>query len=202
MYLSKCVINSNKPINPYHLHRELWKLFPDRPNDSRDFLFRVENLGRREPQRILLQSKERPVANSNNLITLINSLAVEDDKLKQNIPSGKLLRFLVRANPTKRIKDESKTHNQGRVRVPLIDEDNMKHWLSRQLEDGARLKEVMINGQNVLYFRKGSHAGKVVTATYSGLLTVEDAEALIERVILGIGPAKAFGCGLRSLARS
>ena len=60
MYLSKCVINTARPVNPYQLHRELWKLFPDRPNDKRDFLFRVENLGRKEPQRILLQSKERP----------------------------------------------------------------------------------------------------------------------------------------------
>lgn len=183
------------------LHREIWKLFPDRPDDKRDFLFRVENLGRREPQKILLQSIKKPIPNKTSLITLIDTYEVEKGKLKKNMYEGKLLRFLIRANPTKRIKDESKTRNQGRVRVPLIDENEMKAWLSRQLEDSAKLREVMIAGQNLLYFRKGPHAGKTATVTFSGLLEVADSGLLLERMKSGIGPAKAFGCGLLSLAK-
>lgn len=202
MYLSKCMLNSSKPINPYLYHGEIWKLFPDRPKDKRDFLFRVENLGKREPQKILLQSKEMPISNEENLITLIDTFEAENEKLKKNIHKGKLLKFLIRANPTKRIKDETKTKNQGRVRVPLIDESEMKSWLGRQFEGAAKLREVMINGRNILYFRKGNHAGKTVTVTYSGLLEVNDTGELLKKIEAGIGPAKAFGCGLLSLARA
>lgn len=202
MYLSKCILNSARPINTYQLHREIWKLFPDCPDDKRDFLFRVENLGKKEPQKILLQSIKKPISNETSLVTLIDTHEVEEEKLKKNICEGKLLKFLIRANPTKRIKDESKTTNQGRVRVPLMDEDEMKAWLSRQMENSAKVREVMINGQTLLYFRKGHHAGKTATVTFSGLLEVADSDALLKRMQTGIGPGKAFGCGLLSLARA
>jgi CRISPR system Cascade subunit CasE len=37
---------------------------------------------------------------------------------------------------------------------------------------------------------------------FDGILTVTDAEALIQEMMQGIGPAKAFGCGLLSIARA
>lgn len=203
MYLSKCILNRVRPINTYQLHREMWKLFPDRPDNKRDFLFRVENLGKREPQKILLQSIKKPISNETSLITLIDTYELENEKLKKNIPAGTVLKFMIRANPTKRIKDEKgKTTNQGSVRVPLIDEEEMKSWLARQLEGAVNLHEVMINGQNVIYFLKGNHAGKTVTATFSGLLEVKGLDILMDRIESGIGPSKVFGCGLLSLAKA
>ena len=139
--------------------------------------------------------------NEESLITIIDTFEAKSEKLEKNINAGRLLNFLIRANPTKRIKDETKTKNQGKVRVPLIDESEMKSWLYRQLEGAAKLSEVMINGQDILYFRKGNHAGKMVTVTYSGILKVDNTDTLLKKVVDGIGPAKAFGCGLLSLAR-
>lgn len=197
MYLSKCVLNTSRPINSYQLHREIWKLFPDRPDDKRDYLFRVENLGQKAPQQILLQSLTRPMANKRKLLMLS-----QPKKVALQIRSGQMLRFMIRANPTKRIKEENKTGNQGRVRVPIIDEDEMNKWLQRQLKNAAIIHEIMINGQNIMYFRKGTDTGKIVAITYSGLLEIKNEKKLLSIIEKGVGPAKAFGCGLLSLARA
>jgi len=196
MFLSKCILSTSRPINPYQLHREIWKLFPDRPDDKRDYLFRVENLGQKAPQQILLQSLTKPVADKGKLLMLSQT-----KKVALQIRSGQMLRFMIRANPTKRIKEENKTTNQGRVRVPIIDEEEMSVWLRRKLKDAAVLHEMVINGQNILYFRKGSDTGKIVAITYSGLLEIKNEKKLLNIIEKGIGPAKAFGCGLLSVSR-
>lgn len=195
MYLSKCVLNTSRPINTYQLHREIWKLFPDRPDDKRDYLFRVENLGQKAPQQILLQSLSKPVAGHGTL-----KLMTQPKNVALQIRSGQMLRFMIRANPTKRIKEENKTGNQGRVRVPIIDEEEMSVWLRRQLKGAADIHELMINGQNIMYFRKDTDTGKIVAITYSGLLEVKDEKTLLSIIEKGIGPAKSFGCGMLSVA--
>lgn len=195
MYLSKCLLKTVRPPNPYELHKKIWKLFPVMPDAIRDFLFRVENIGQRGSKAILLQSLTMPSPIYDNL-SIIETKSFEFSFVPQQV-----LRFLVRANPTKRITDKSKTKNQGKVRVPLIDETEMKDWLQRQLDGVAHLQESMIVQQDKIYFRKGKHAGKIVTATFSGLLKVEAPNFLVQKIKKGIGPAKAFGCGLLSLAR-
>ena len=195
MYLSKCLLNTVRPLNPYELHRRIWKLFPVMPDANRDFLFRVENIGQKGPQVILLQSLTMP-SSVNGDLPIIGTKSFEFSFAPQQI-----LRFLVRANPTKRITDKNKLKNQGKVRVPLIDENEMKGWLQRQLDGGAHLQESMIARQDKIYFRKGKHTGKIVTATFSGILQVKEPDLFVQKIKKGIGPAKAFGCGLLSLAR-
>ncbi len=194
LFLSKCRLDTNRPVNPYELHRMLWKLFPDRPDEARSFLFRVENYGKPGPQMIFLQSQEQP--------TPAGGPSILDSKsFTPKLANKQLLRFLVRANPTKRIKDPKKSTNQGKVRVPLIDEEEMNGWLQRQLQGAGLVKEVMISRQDRIYFRKKKHAGKIATVVFQGILEVEDSQLLAGKLTNGIGPAKAFGCGLLSLAR-
>ena len=195
MFLSKCVLDSSRPINPYQLHREIWKLFPDRPDENRSFLFRIENLGQKGAQQLLLQSIAKPVECDGSLMLM------QTKKLTYQLKNGQMLRFLIRANPTKRIKEKNKTTNQGSVRVPIIDEEEMNVWLHRKLKEAVVLHEIVINGQNILYFRKGKHAGKIMATTFTGIMEVADPNSLRNLIENGIGPAKAFGCGLLSLAR-
>lgn len=195
LFLSKCLLTTNRPVNPYELHRMIWKFFPNRPDDSRDFLFRIDNYGKLGPQLIYLQSQVPPSPAN-------GSLAIIDTKsFSPTLMNGQHLRFLVRANPTKRINDPKKSTNQGKVRVPLIDEGEMKKWLKRQLQDAATLHEVMIPRQDRICFRKKNHAGKLVSAIFQGVMQVENPESLLSKLREGIGPGKAFGCGLLSLAR-
>ncbi|MBU0675197.1 MAG: type I-E CRISPR-associated protein Cas6/Cse3/CasE [Proteobacteria bacterium] len=195
LFLSKCRLNTNKPVNPYELHQMIWQLFPDRPDDSRDFLFRIENYGKPGPQIVYLQSQLQPTPAT-------GSLSITDSKaFSPKLSEGQYLRFLVRANPTKRINDPKKTSNQGKVRVPLIDEGEMAAWLQRQFENSATLSETIISRHDRIYFRKKGRAGKIVSAVFQGILQVNDPLRLTEKLRDGIGPAKAFGCGLLSLAR-
>jgi len=116
---------------------------------------------------------------------------------------------MLRANPTKKVKDQGgKQTNQGKVRVPLIDEQEIKAWLKRQLQDCALINdhELSIFRQDLLSFRKAKekqqHFGKIQTVTYTGLMSVSDNEILMNKILSGIGPAKAFGCGLLSIAKA
>ena len=202
MYYSQCVLNSVKPVNPYLLHKKIWNLFPDKADEKRSFLFRVENQGQKGVQHILLQSSYEPQPANGELVLLNKPKKVQFD----GITNGASYRFLLRANPTKRIKDSGgKTTNQGRVRVPIIDEDEIIAWLSRQFEGLAEIKTVALAQQDLLYFRKNkgnkNHVGKIQTVTYSGILTVIESESLVNKMKEGIGPAKAFGCGLLTLAK-
>jgi len=202
MYYSQCVLNSVKPVNPYLLHKKIWNLFPDKADEKRFFLFRVENLGQKGVQNILLQSSYEPQPANGELVLLNKPKKVQFD----GITNGANYRFLLRANPTKKIKDTSgKTTNQGKVRVPIIDEGEIIAWLSRQFEGLAEIKAVTLAQQDLLYFRKDkgnqNHVGKIQTVTYSGILTVVESESLVNKMKDGIGPAKAFGCGLLTLAK-
>lgn len=195
MYLSKCLITNRKPINPYEIHRKIWELFPDRPTAKRDFLFRIEQSSS-GGHRILLQSSLEPISVQGGLIIL------DHKEINYFFKAGMVLQFFLTANPTRRIRAAGdKKSNQGRCRVPLIDEDEIRDWLKRKIADAGQLHEVIIAGKSNLYFRKRGRPGKVVIINYTGLLAVNDTESLTNLVVHGIGPAKAFGCGLLSLAR-
>ena len=195
MFLSKCVITNRRPMNPYEIHKKIWSLFQNRPTSARDFLFRVDQASA-NGHLILLQSAKAPVSGKNGLLLL------DHKEIHYAFRKGQSLRFMITANPTKRIRDlQGKKGNQGKCRVPLIDEDEIHDWLVRQFAEAAQLHEIVLTSKNNLYFRKKGRPGKISTVTFRGLLSVKDDEKFYDLVERGIGPAKAFGCGLISLAR-
>ncbi|MDD4804780.1 MAG: type I-E CRISPR-associated protein Cas6/Cse3/CasE [Candidatus Pacebacteria bacterium] len=201
MYFSKWLLDSGKPIDPYQLHKKIWQLFPGKADEERSFLFRVEKAGQRCAQQILLQSVYPPQATSNELLLL-----KKPKEIHFEIKSGGRYRFMLCVNPTKRINDkDGKTENQGKVRVPIIDEAEIIAWLKRQFEGSAEINAVELTQRNLIHFRKTKedqvHFGKIQTVTFLGILTVTDSELLIGKITKGIGPAKSFGCGLLTLAK-
>ncbi|QKW06328.1 type I-E CRISPR-associated protein Cas6/Cse3/CasE [Streptomyces sp. NA04227] len=63
-------------------------------------------------------------------------------------------------------------------------------------------REVRITARQRHNFAKNGRGPKVTfhSVTFEGRLTVTDAEALTHHLLNGIGPAKAYGCGLLTLA--
>ncbi|MBB5923238.1 CRISPR system Cascade subunit CasE [Actinoalloteichus hoggarensis] len=64
-------------------------------------------------------------------------------------------------------------------------------------------REVRIIARERHQFGKGARRRTQVvlrTATFQGLLRVTDAELLADRLLHGVGPGKAYGCGLLTLA--
>ncbi|OQX04524.1 MAG: type I-E CRISPR-associated protein Cas6/Cse3/CasE [Thiothrix lacustris] len=199
MYLSRLLLTGEQLHNPYEIHRTLWLAFPDAAEQSRDFLFRVEQRASRQVQ-VLVQSQRQPAANVENARLLASK------SLELNLLEGSQLRFMLMANPVKTIADEQgRLDSKGEVkkcRVPLIKEEEQIAWLKRKLEGAALVNIVEIEKQLPLHFRKGSKPGKIQPYAFKGVLQVVDAQALQDLLQQGIGHAKAFGCGLLSLART
>ncbi len=136
--------------------------------------------------------------------TIANSL--------EALRKGQVLRFRLRANPTKKIDTKSGPDGQRRNgrRVDLRTETQQVEWLSRRADRaGFRLVPVY-PGSNAPSVRVGTSeklrsrtTGRLVTLAgilFEGLLEVTDPDNLRLAIKEGIGPGKAFGCGLLSLA--
>jgi len=201
MYLSKVFISWQKARNPYVIHRELWELFPNRPDSNRDFLFRVEKQQKGFGTDILMQSMQKPTRTDTTCHINANR------EYNLSLKKGQRLRFRLRANTTKKINDQKgRTDKKGEIkkcRVPLIREEEQKDWLERKLANICSLDALIIHREVPLYFRKHKEqsSGKILAVLFDGILEVEYPGAFVDMVKLGIGPAKAFGCGLMSLAR-
>ncbi|WP_422138500.1 type I-E CRISPR-associated protein Cas6/Cse3/CasE [Endozoicomonas sp. ALC020] len=204
MYLAKVHISPAKSNNAYELHRALWQLFPDRPDDNRTFLFRVESWSHATGAQVLMQSLSKPADGSEHARCLATKA------VNYKFQEGQQLRFRLRCNPVKAVKDERKgtvtrngrTHIRS-VRVPLFREEEQQQWLKSKLKRaGARLQAVNIVQENPIYFRKTREmrSGKVQPVLFEGVLLVVEPSALQKAVAEGIGPAKSFGMGLMSLA--
>ena len=200
MYLSKVIVSWQNARNPYDIHRVLWKMFPGRPNDSRDFLFRIERQRKELGTDILMQSAQTP--NQGSRTSLIT--AVREYQL--SIKKGYRLRFRLRGNPTKKINDEKgRLDPKGQIkkcRVPLIREEDQQAWLERKLAPVCSIETLNVQMEAPLHFRKkkDQRAGKIQPVLFDGILGVNDPDSLIDKITKGIGPAKAFGCGMLSIA--
>lgn len=222
MFLSRIEIPWEAARNPYDIHRWLWRLFPGEmpePHASGDeerqgFLFRVEASQTGRPAWMLVQSRRAPTRADG--VSLIGTREVHP-----NPSVGQHLAFLLTANPVKTIVDADveskpdklkrhiersdgqmgKTPRFPKSRVPLIKEEEQRQWLSRKLAGAGMVEGVSVLPHAPLYFRKGSRSGKLVTVTFEGVLKVTDAERLTDLLSAGIGPAKAFGCGLLLVRR-
>lgn len=191
---------------PYEYHRRLWRLFPDRPAESRQcqqqsrqgFLFRVEDNPVGQSARVLLQSSTLPIPAEG--VKLLASRELDPQPSR-----GQRLAFLLTANPIKTIKDTQKSDKPGKrrdtCRVPLITEASQIAWLERKLEGAATMESASILPHPPVFFRRGNRAGKLVMVTFEGRLTVTDPEQLRALLSSGVGPAKAFGCGLLLVRR-
>lgn len=212
MFISRVEIPWPVVQNPYEIHRCLWQLFPGEARETRQhvqepragFLFRLETYQTGRPARILLQSRQRP--GSTAPIQVLGCR--EFDPQPQR---GQRLAFILTANPIKTIVDveaaakpkkRPNQHGQYKCRVPLVDEEHQRAWLRRHLTVAAVVETLSVLPHAPLYFRKGSQGGKLMTATFEGVLQVTEPFELVRLLESGIGPAKSFGCGLLLVRRA
>jgi CRISPR system Cascade subunit CasE len=140
------------------------------------------------------------------------------------VRAGQVLSFRLRANPTARVAKQGDPM-KGK-RVALAREDEQIEWLIRKgqagtegapgafellmkkVEDGsgeARLipcVRVCPEGKKAGRKREAArgHATTHASVLFDGLLRVTDTDAFLGTLARGIGPAKAFGFGLLSVA--
>jgi CRISPR system Cascade subunit CasE len=125
------------------------------------------------------------------------------------LDSGQHWRFRLHANPVYTV--------DGRVCGHVTGEQQRKWLISRAERNGFSFPQiktgegddtteaVQVIHRNILKFRKKPNDRAYVTlavATFEGELIVEDAALLRRALTCGIGRAKAYGCGLLTLARA
>lgn len=116
-----------------------------------------------------------------------------------NLEVGQRWRFRLKANPTR----SGGKNSSGKSRhSPHVTEEHQREWLlNRAARLGVKEVETRIVGRQIEDFRRGPGRVTLTTATYEGVLEVEDTNLLRQSLVSGIGRAKGYGCGLLTLAR-
>lgn len=210
MYLSRLQLNPTSRTlwrdvidQPYRLHQLVMQGFPDGVRrEEANVLHRLDQTHSgvmllvqsdlppdwSTLQEGLLQSSDPFDPHPNPAVRQMNGIELEN---------GRILHFRLRANPTKRL--SSGKGNKPGPRVQLVREDEQMEWLRRKAEQsGFRLIDAHINpeGKQTDYRKKLT----IYTMLVDGRLQITDAAKFTAALRNGIGPAKAFGCGLLSLA--
>ncbi|MFD1215135.1 type I-E CRISPR-associated protein Cas6/Cse3/CasE [Microbulbifer celer] len=180
----------------YEMHRTLVRAFAlDEHSAPPRFLWRMEVGGNAWAMPVVLVQSVAE-ANWSVLADQPNYLQKPVESkliaLEQLVESGNSYRFRLQANPT--------VTRCGK-RYGLVGEADQLAWLQRQGErHGFDLSTVLVAASDVLSSRKGSARISVRRTCFEGVLQVNNTETFSRALMAGIGPAKAFGCGLLSVA--
>jgi CRISPR system Cascade subunit CasE len=183
----------------YDWHQAVWKAFPGRDRERREFLTRLDR--RREGFRLLIVSPTQPVRPD------WCPSDAESWKAKP-IPESYFTRrrymFQLCANPTKKVasKPDGTVTKNGR-RVPLGKREELVEWIKRKGEQGGFAADeatLRTFSRGREYFEKNGRPGLHSAVEFQGVLTVTDPAKFHEAFTRGIGSAKAFGFGLLVIA--
>ena len=203
------------PADAYAEHKLIWQWFGD-IDEHRDFLFRREQQGHWPFFYVL--SRREPVVPK-------NLWEIESKRYEPKLSNGERLAFILRANPVRvrKISDDPavKTRRRDDVvadlkkrrytepaqRPPMavIVQEAGEQWLAERAEKyGFEIESVNVDSyhQQRLYKPGAKKPISLSTVEFSGILRIADAGRFAERLRQGIGPAKAFGCGLLLVRRA
>jgi CRISPR system Cascade subunit CasE len=185
--------------NPYRVHQRLLMGLPEGLSGvaGERLLFRIED--DRRPPRILVQAPlpaDWQAAFDDHPVLL----AAHEKHFEPYFAPGQRLRFMLRANPVKRSRETGD-------RLGLLDEAEQLAWLSRKGEDGGfAVLACNILDRGFQTSRRNPAKDRSrqthLCIDFEGVLQVTDPGGLRRTIEQGIGPAKAFGFGLLSLART
>ena len=202
-------------------HRVLWRLELPQDNPSRNLRVLVQSPIMPDWSGLDDQRRDR-FPDDASWLSEPSASQTFDPSLRK----GQQLRFRLRVNPTKRLSPRSRDEHGQPVdrksigkRVELRQPSEQIRWLARHgsrcgfclvqvaprpdcdepvfgvvgRSDGKSISRKEISDKNVMSM---TH----FAVTFDGMLTVTDPPAFCNALIAGIGPAKAFGFGLLSIA--
>jgi CRISPR system Cascade subunit CasE len=203
MYLTKLTLNSRSAQarrdlgDAYEMHRTLARAFAPSPESSLPrFLWRLEvATDPIESPSVLIQSET--LADWSVLERLPNYLERSAEtkrvELAQLVRLDRRYRFRLLANPT--------VCRQGK-RLALLKQEEQTAWIERQGDRyGFSIRSLIISPHELLNSaRDGKPPICIQRVRFEGFLEVSQTAAFEQALMAGIGPAKAFGCGLLSVA--
>ena len=209
MHLSQLILNDRDRkvrhdlSNIHNLHRSIMQAFPDlepladeekeRVRANWQILFRLEA----DSNVLLVQSELEPDWGKLPLTYLSQQQCKPFQPEMSQFPVERLLRFRLKANPSKRDRETRKT-------VGLYYQPDQEAWFGRQASQHGFSVEGLdiIPAANLWGAKaKGQPQIKIHTALFQGVLKVQDPALFVKAIREGIGKGKSYGCGLLSLQR-
>lgn len=182
----------------YDWHQLVWRAFPGRDGQPRDFLTRLDRRERERHFRLLIVSPRAPVRPEGWPDA---PAAWQSREIKPAFFSHRAYRFQLRANPTRKVTafgPDGQPKKNSR-RVPLVKREDLVVWLKRKGEAGGFTVaedslRILAGGRE--YFSKHGTTGLHSSVEFEGVLKVTDNAQFFQSFAKGIGSAKAFGFGL------
>lgn len=189
----------------YTWHQMVWKAFPGRDGEPRDFLTRLDE--KINGMQLLIVSPCRPERPE----WLGEADAWESKLIGSDFFRPRRYRFQLRANPTVKrvVRDSTGTAKKNGRREAIRDETELQTWLQRKGEAGGfRLAEPAsletwaepqpFEKKSV---RKTGNRPVHNAVDFSGFIEISDPSLFFNHTFSkGIGSAKAFGFGLMVLS--
>lgn len=226
MMLSRLILNPlNRDVaacvrDPYRLHQLVMKGFggaSESPRAAFGVLHRLDVDPRTGALALLVQSSVAPAWDelprsllAETLPPIANPAVRSLDDVWERLEAGARLAFRLRANVTRKVETKSRAdggRRNGR-RVGVLDESARMAWLVRKgTEAGFELVAADGDALDVRVTeeppQRSIRAGGVLVheaVRFDGRLCISDAARFRSALAAGIGPAKAFGFGLLSIA--
>lgn len=208
MYFSRArLLRHSGGMDLYQEHKLIWNLFDSDENASRDFLYR--RTGRLGVAEFYLLSRREPEAS--------HEWSVETKPYAPKVVAGASFSFSLRVNPVIRKRDENGKQKRDDIimetrhkqksesgKLPetgaIVEKAGRKWLLERSEKLGFSVPErsLIIDDYFKLTSRQ-SRSGRQLhfgVLDYSGVLEITEPPLFLQSLYSGIGPAKAFGCGL------
>jgi CRISPR system Cascade subunit CasE len=196
-------------------HHVVWSLFGDKKG-TRNFVFRQTGSGLSKP--VLLYSPEAIIDKHG-----LWDIETKPFELPAELRPGEEVAWAIRVNPT--IKRGNTKHDvvalararaghearaKGETEIPSVEETaaiEVPQWLLPRLERaGLAANTIHHESHNTVRFCHGPRGkGQLITMALSdlhGTSVVHDTAALLTALATGIGPGKAYGCGMLLLRRA
>jgi CRISPR system Cascade subunit CasE len=213
MYLSRIEIDRHRRetiralTSLQVLHAAIEACFPDAEGEKPRRLWRVDSL--HNALHLLLQSEIEPdfthIARQFGRPGQTWETRAYDEFLS-GLQDGQLWKFRLQANPTRSVSLEKGA--RGKVTGHSTTAWRKKWLTDRAAKCGFEIERTLggdlifdVTQSEIKKFWRQGETVTIDTAVFEGVLRIVDAEALALAMKNGVGRAKAYGCGLLTLAR-
>lgn len=202
MYLSKIVLDRRSPSvrqclkNCQDMHRNVMKMFSSDRKEG-NILYHCFVKGANTV--LWLLSDEQPSSLlKNNGMKIAASREMTD--VIESYKDGVLLSFELLAVPSKKLAGQN--DEKGRRRFITLPEERMA-WLGRKAAAGGfEIVSARENDRVKIYGNRNGKAFCFDAVEYIGNLRIKNEKEFQETYSKGIGPEKAYGCGMLLLMKS
>ena len=208
MYLSRVKLNSRRRdtiralASPQIIHASVEASFPSTDINNRN-LWRMDTLSGH--YWLIVLSRQKP--DFTHIVEQFGWPASDQKWETKNyglflghIKKEQVWRFRLCANPVYSAITEE--YKQGKL-YPHVTNRQQKEWLYKRAEKNGFIvsEDLRIIERDIKRFSHGENYVTLSVAVFEGVLSVENEELFTNALRFGVGRAKAYGCGLLTLAK-